>query len=87
MEEGPVQDIFDTPRHPYTQALPNATPGRTAGKTRLTEIPGASPNPANPPAGCPFHPRCALANAKCGTDAPMFAAIAPNRAAACWRLQ
>ena len=87
MEEGPVQDIFDAPLHPYTQALLSSIPGRTAGKKRLVDIPGASPNPANPPTGCPFHPRCTLADAKCAAEAPAFAPVAPNRAAACWRLQ
>ena len=87
MEEGPVQDIFDTPKHPYTQALLSSIPGRSAGKTRLTEIPGASPNPASPPPGCPFHPRCGLADAKCAAKAPAFTPIAPARFAACWRLQ
>jgi len=57
MEEGPVQGIFDEPRHPYTRALLNSIPGRIPGKRRLTEIPGLSPNPVNPPAGCPFHLR------------------------------
>jgi len=87
MEEGPVQEIFDTPAHPYTKALMGSIPGRLPGKQRLVEIPGASPNPADPPTGCPFHPRCTVADARCGTDAPAFAAITANRAAACWRLQ
>ena len=86
MEEGPVQDIFDTPAHPYTKALLHSMPGQTPGRQRLTEIPGASPNPANPPPGCPFHPRCTEAYAQC-TTTPPFIPIAPNRHAACWRLQ
>jgi oligopeptide/dipeptide ABC transporter ATP-binding protein len=87
MEEGPVQDIFDTPAHPYTRALLHSMPGQTAGRQRLVEIKGASPNPANPPTGCPFHPRCDQADARCAAEAPAFAAIAPARHAACWRLQ
>ena len=86
MEEGPVQAIFDAPAHPYTQALMGSVPGREAGKRRLVEIPGGSPNPANPPSGCPFHPRCGRADANCAAQAPAFAPFAPNRAAACWRL-
>ncbi len=87
MEEGPVQDIFDAPAHPYTRALLHSMPGQTAGRQRLIEIPGTSPNPAHPPTGCPFHPRCGQADAKCAAEAPAFAAIAPARHAACWRLQ
>ena len=86
MEEGPVQDIFDAPLHPYTQALLASIPGQQAGRRRLVEIPGASPNPAAPPAGCPFHPRCGLADAACQTM-PAFVPVAENRQAACWRLQ
>ena len=86
MEEGPVQEIFDTPLHPYTQALLASIPGQTPGRRRLVEIPGASPNPAHPPAGCPFHPRCAMADAACQTM-PALVSVAENRHAACWRLQ
>lgn len=87
MEDGPVQDIFDAPAHPYTRALLHSMPGQTAGRQRLVEIRGASPNPANPPNGCPFHPRCDLADAKCAAEVPPFVAIAPMRHAACWRVQ
>ncbi len=86
METAPVQDIFDAPLHPYTQALMASMPGRTPGKQRLVEIAGASPNPANPPTGCPFHPRCAVADAQCAVEAPVFKALSDTRAAACWRL-
>ena len=86
MEEGPVQAIFDAPLHPYTQALLGSIPGQQPGRRRLVEIPGASPNPANPPAGCPFHPRCAVADSAC-QQMPAFREVAPSRQAACWRLQ
>ena len=86
METAPVQDIFDAPLHPYTQALMASMPGRTPGKQRLVEIAGASPNPANPPTGCPFHPRCGQADAQCAAEAPVFKALSEIRAAACWRL-
>jgi oligopeptide/dipeptide ABC transporter ATP-binding protein len=86
MEEGPVQAIFDAPAHPYTQALLRSIPGQTPGRQRLIEISGSSPSPTNPPAGCPFHPRCAVANEKC-TETPVFLPIGENRHVACWRLQ
>ena len=87
MEQGPVQDIFDTPRHPYTVALLASMPGGEAGRRRLTEIKGASPNPANPPIGCPFHPRCSHAVARCAEDAPPLQSYAGSRQAACWVTQ
>jgi oligopeptide/dipeptide ABC transporter ATP-binding protein len=87
MEEGPVQDIFDAPAHPYTQALMKSVPGQTSGQQRLIEIKGASPNPAHPPKGCPFHPRCEKARAICGQSDPAFASLGPNHRAACWVLK
>jgi oligopeptide/dipeptide ABC transporter ATP-binding protein len=55
METARVGDIFDRPRHPYTQALLGSMPGQ-ARAAAAHRIPGASPNPADPPTGCPFHP-------------------------------
>ena len=87
MEEGPVQAIFDAPAHPYTRALLGSIPGQTPGQHRLIEIKGASPNPANPPKGCPFHPRCERAEAICSQADPAFVALGQNHRAACWVLQ
>jgi len=86
MEQAPVQDIFDSPAHPYTKALLGAMPGQADGRERLTEIPGASPNPAAPPTGCPFHPRCPVADAQCAAEVPPLISVADGRQAACWRL-
>ena len=90
MEQGPVQEIFDTPRHPYTRALLASMPGGSGAqgdRKRLIEIKGASPNPANPPKGCPFHPRCGLAEPRCGEAMPPFVAFDQGRQAACWVTQ
>lgn len=87
METAAVEQIFDAPAHPYTQALMASMPGRTPGKQRLVEIPGASPNPATPPGGCPFHPRCSVAMPRCATEMPPETALGRSHAAACWRLQ
>jgi oligopeptide/dipeptide ABC transporter ATP-binding protein len=86
METGPVEEIFANPLHPYTRALLDSIPGQTAGKRRLVEIPGASPNPARPPNGCPFHPRCPMAIVACHQVTPPLEAKQPGRQAACIRV-
>jgi oligopeptide/dipeptide ABC transporter ATP-binding protein len=87
METGPVEAIFEAPLHPYTRALLNSIPGQASGKRRLKEIPGASPNPAHPPTGCPFHPRCPMAIAECSRVTPALEAKQPGRLAACIRVE
>ncbi|GAA0469913.1 ABC transporter ATP-binding protein [Halococcus dombrowskii] len=62
MERGDVHDVFETPAHPYTQALLRCLPGR--GERRET-IGGEFPNPTDPPTGCRFHPRCPHAVEDC----------------------
>jgi oligopeptide/dipeptide ABC transporter ATP-binding protein len=83
METAPVEAIFESPLHPYTKALLNSMPGQVAGKRRLVEIAGASPNPAHPPAGCPFHPRCPIATIECRQVTPQLAGVADGRQVAC----
>ena len=87
METGPVEALFASPLHPYTKALLNSIPGQVAGKRRLTEIPGSSPNPSRPPQGCPFHPRCPMAIAECQRVEPPLEEKATGRRAACIRVE
>lgn len=84
MEQGPVQALFDAPLHPYTIALLNSMPGAKPGRHRLIEIKGSSPNPAQPPTGCPFHPRCEKAEERCGVETPPLQMRDGNRQSACW---
>jgi len=59
VEEGPVDDIFHAPKHPYTRSLLKSIPSILAKpRTKLATITGSIPHPYNRPAGCPFHPRC-----------------------------
>lgn len=59
VEEGPVDDIFHSPAHPYTQALLRSIPSiNSMARTKLPTITGSIPHPYNRPPGCPFHPRC-----------------------------
>ncbi len=66
VERGSVADVLRTPRHPYTQALLSAVPSpRLDAQPAFIRLPGETPSPANPPAGCHFHPRCPRASAVC----------------------
>jgi peptide/nickel transport system ATP-binding protein len=60
-----TRELFDHPRHPYSQGLLEAFPSIRGPKVRLLGIPGAPPDLANPPAGCRFAPRCPHAEARC----------------------
>ncbi|CAH2604990.1 murein tripeptide ABC transporter/oligopeptide ABC transporter ATP binding subunit OppF [Rhodovastum atsumiense] len=70
VEIGPVEAIFRTPHHPYTRMLLDAIPDlEMAGRARIP-VGGEVPSPIDPPSGCPFHPRCPLANARCREEKP-----------------
>ena len=72
MEQGAVDDIFHSPKHPYTQALLRSIPSvDSAPRVNLPTISGSIPHPFNKPKGCPFHPRCDQAIAgKCDVEIP-----------------
>ena len=67
METGTPDDIINNPGHPYTQALVSALPefGTHYTQQKMRFIPGRVSDPANPPAGCPFFPRCAFSKNEC----------------------
>jgi peptide/nickel transport system ATP-binding protein len=85
VESGRVADILQRPRHPYSRALISAMPSSDiAPGQRLKAIGGEPPDFGALPAGCPFHPRCPLASARCRTEDPPLVAEADGRAVACW---
>jgi oligopeptide/dipeptide ABC transporter ATP-binding protein len=69
-EEGSVDVIFRTPRHPYTQKLLGAFPNIHADRKALDVIPGSPPDLRDPPSGCRFHPRCPFAMPVCSEVEP-----------------
>ena len=83
VEEAPTEELFDTPRHPYTEALLSAVPKPDPRRARERIIlKGEVADPALPP-GCPFHPRCRYATERCKVDVPVAQMIAPNHKVAC----
>ena len=76
--------IVRAPKHPYTQALISAVPVvDPASKRQRILLPGDVPSPINPPGGCPFHPRCPVAEARCQTEVPALREVTPGHWAAC----
>ncbi|TMF75860.1 MAG: ABC transporter ATP-binding protein [Chloroflexi bacterium] len=87
VEEGPVEQIFDSPQHPYTWSLLRSVPRvDEARKDRLVSIRGLPPDLVNSPAGCKFHPRCPFVVDRCKVEEPPLAEVAPDQVARCWVL-
>ena len=84
VESAPAQELFADARHPYTQGLLHAAPSaRSRGLDRLPTIPGTVPSLQNMPAGCPFHPRCTMAQARCKAEMPPTITKGAH-STACW---
>lgn len=71
VETAPTEELFDSPRHPYTQGLIASIP-RLTGEAMAEGIDGAVPEYLDPPNGCRFHPRCPYAHEACRTDRPVM---------------
>ncbi|HEY3315766.1 MAG TPA: oligopeptide/dipeptide ABC transporter ATP-binding protein [Bacillota bacterium] len=84
VEQGRVEDVFRRPLHPYAKALLAAVPVPDPTQRGQEEIlEGNVPNPANPPSGCRFHPRCAERLAVCATEEPAMVDLGDGRKLAC----
>jgi oligopeptide/dipeptide ABC transporter ATP-binding protein len=86
VEHGPVRDLFNAPKHPYTRALLGSI-ARLGSKDPIYAIPGQPPNLARLPPGCAFQPRCAEALPICATQAPGIARHGPEWTARCWHTE
>jgi peptide/nickel transport system ATP-binding protein len=83
VEIGSSDDVFENPRHPYTRALQDEVPRLDRRRQEFTAIEGEIPSPLNPPPGCAFHPRCALAQDQCKGDLPDLKQGRDERFTAC----
>lgn len=87
MEEAPIDALFEQPSHPYTLGLLESMPSIRQDKAeRLIPIPGSPPDMTNPPAGCPFAPRCRYARNICATELPELQTVGEGHSARCWLL-
>jgi oligopeptide/dipeptide ABC transporter ATP-binding protein len=82
VELGVAEEVVDRPLHPYTRGLMAAVPKLEARRAPI-RIESEPPNPADPPTGCAFHPRCPIAEPECSRDRPELLGWLPGRDAAC----
>ncbi len=85
VEIGECDQVYETPLHPYSQALISAAPVPDPDYNRSQRIilAGDLPSPANPPSGCRFHTRCPLAEERCKSEEPALREITPGHFSAC----
>jgi peptide/nickel transport system ATP-binding protein len=86
VEHGTVEEVLRDPQHPYTRALLSAVPSprpAAAGGGSIIRLPGETPSPAKPPAGCHFHPRCIHAMPICREAYPDETRLSPTRVVRC----
>ncbi len=84
VESGEAKELCRAPKHPYTQALLSAVPVVDPDSKRPRMIlSGDVPSPIHPPGGCPFHPRCPVAQARCREEVPPLRELPGGRQAAC----
>ncbi|WP_368408726.1 ABC transporter ATP-binding protein [Haloarchaeobius amylolyticus] len=88
VETGPVDEIFENPQHPYTEALLESVPRPSTDEygRRGDVLRGDVPSPRNPPSGCRFHTRCPYATEACKMETPPAYEHGPQHEATCFRL-
>jgi peptide/nickel transport system ATP-binding protein len=86
VEMAPTEPLFAAPKHPYTEALMSAVPKPDPRlRTQRIVLEGEVADPANPPTGCYFHPRCRYAEDRCRTATPALTEIQPGHFVSCHR--
>jgi peptide/nickel transport system ATP-binding protein len=88
VEMAPTGELFSSPKHPYTAALLSAVPEPDPRRrSKRTVLQGEVANPASPPSGCYFHPRCSYATEQCRIEIPQLREVAPMRYVSCHRAE
>jgi len=88
VEEGPTDEVFSSPKHPYTWSLLRSLPRLDSDERKpLRPIEGMPPDATSLPSGCAFHPRCPFAVDRCLSEAPALEPLGSGRLAACWVTQ
>jgi peptide/nickel transport system ATP-binding protein len=86
VEKGRVDEVLDSPAHPYTRALLSAVPVPDPDHRRnIIQLEGDMPSPSNPPSGCHFHPRCKDAIESCRDAYPDETSLSESHRVCCWR--
>jgi peptide/nickel transport system ATP-binding protein len=86
VELAPKRELYSSPKHPYTEALMSAIPlADPRPRTKRVLLTGEVANPANPPSGCYFHPRCTYVQDICKNEEPPFEEITPGHFVKCHR--
>jgi peptide/nickel transport system ATP-binding protein len=84
VEQGTVDDVLASPKHPYTRALLSAVPSvDPATRREIIRLQGDLPSPINPPSGCHFHPRCPQAMPECRQTYPGASALSATHTTRC----
>jgi oligopeptide transport system ATP-binding protein len=87
VESSPTEDLFRSPKHPYTRALQQSIPALHQKESKLYTIPGAPPNLYQKITGCPFAPRCEFATQSCHSESMNLEFLTETQATACLREQ